>query len=107
MLRSSRGEGQSLHDDRAPDRPAAPAVDDSPTERAQHRSRARLLKRVFEVDPRLCPQCNVEMKFVAVIQDFSVVDRILTHQRRIGGNDPHEGTAQRAPPAKAASVVGT
>jgi hypothetical protein len=44
------------------------------------------------------------MKFVAVIQDFSVVDKILAHLRRIGGNDPHEGTAQRAPPNVASAA---
>jgi len=56
-------------------------------------------RRIFEVDPLLCPQCGVEMKRVAVIQDVGVVDRILAHLRRIGGNDPWEGTAQRGPPA--------
>ena len=39
------------------------------------------------------------MKRVAVIQDVAVVDHILAHLRRIGGNDPWEGTAQRGPPA--------
>jgi len=34
---------------------------------------------------------------VAVIQDVAIVDRILAHLRRIGGNDPWEGTAQRGP----------
>jgi len=63
------------------------------------RSWARLLRRIFEVDPLLCPQCQVVMKPVAVIDDAAVVDRILSHLDRIGGNDPWEGTAQRGPPA--------
>jgi hypothetical protein len=75
--------------------------DDSPAARSRRRSWARLLRRIFEVDPLLCPQCGVEMKRVAVIQDLGVVDRILAHLRRIGGNDPWEGTAQRGPPAGA------
>ena len=75
--------------------------DDSPAARSRRRSWARLLRRIFEVDPLLCPQCGVEMKRVAVIQDLGVVDRILAHLRRIGGNDPWEGTAQRGPPASA------
>jgi hypothetical protein len=39
------------------------------------------------------------MRFVAVIQEATVVDEILAHLERIGGNDPWEGTAQRGPPA--------
>ena len=35
---------------------------------------------------------------VAVIQDVAVVDRILADLRRIGGNDPWEGTTQHGPP---------
>ena len=48
----------------------------------------------------LCPQCGVTMKIVAVIDEAAVVDRILRHLARIGGNDPHEGTAQGAPVLK-------
>ena len=66
--------------------------DDSPHAKARRRSWARLIRRIFEVDPLLCPKCKVEMRPVAVIQDIPVVDRILAHLRRIGGNDPHEGT---------------
>jgi len=65
------------------------------TPTAGSRSWARLMPRIFEVDPLLCPQCQVEMRVVSVIQEVSVVDRLLAHLRKIGGNDPHEGTAQR------------
>ncbi len=65
---------------------------------ARSRSWARLLRRIFELDPMLCPQCGGTMKIVSVIDEAAVVDRILRHLARIGGNDPHEGTAQRAPP---------
>ena len=75
--------------------------DDSPAARSRRRSWARLLRRIFEVDPLLCPQCGVEMKRVAVIQDLGVADRILAHLRRIGGNDPWQRTAQRGPPPSA------
>lgn len=76
---------------------------------ARSRSWARLMRRIFEVDPLLCPQCNVEMQIVSVIQEVTVVDRLLAHLRKIGGNDPHEGTAQRGPPtggARASPEVG-
>ena len=68
------------------------------TSTARGRSWARLMRRIFEVDPLLCPQCQVEMQIVSVIQEVTVVDRLLAHLRKIGGNDPHEGTAQRGPP---------
>jgi len=59
----------------------------------------RTSQRDLELDPLLCPLCQVVMKPVSVIDDAGVVDRILAHLRRIGGNDPWEGTAQRGPPA--------
>ena len=92
---SNRGRGQR----HLPDPTPPPPADDSPSAIARRRSWARLMRRIFEVDPLLCPQCGVEMRFVAVIQEATVVDGILAHINRIGGNDPWEGTAQRGPPA--------
>ena len=43
-------------------------------------------RRIFEVDPLSCPQCQVEMRVVSVIQEAAVIDRLLAHLRRIGGN---------------------
>ena len=63
---------------------------------ARRQSWARLLRKVLEVDPLLCPQCKVEMKIVSVITDPVVVDSILRHVEEGGGHDPH---APRAPPA--------
>ena len=83
--RGVRGEGAAIEESSKPSTPRS-------------RSWARLLRKIFEVDPLLCPQCNVEMRLVAVIQTPTVIDTILGHLQRIGGNDPHEGTAQRGPP---------
>jgi hypothetical protein len=44
------------------------------------------------------------MRVVSVIQEVAVIDRLLAHLRKIGGNDPHEGTAQRGPPSGGARV---
>ncbi len=63
--------------------------------RERRRSWARLLRKILEVDPLLCPKCGVEMKIVAVITDPEVVDRILAHLEASGGNDPFDA---RAPP---------
>ena len=59
---------------------------------------ARLLRRVLEVDPLLCPKCGVEMRVVSVLTDPQVVDRILRHVRGGGGHDPFAGRAPPGPP---------
>jgi len=74
----------------------ADAEDESEFASARRQSWARLLRKVLEVDPLLCPQCKVEMKIVSVITDPVVVDSILRHVEEGGGHDPH---APRAPPA--------
>jgi hypothetical protein len=38
---------------------------------------ARLIRKVFEVDPLLCSTCGSEMKIIAVLTDPKVVDRII------------------------------
>jgi len=63
---------------------------------------ARLLHKIFEIDPLLCPKCGTEMKVVSVITEPEVVDKILQHIARTGGRDPFEG---RGPPAEAADPV--
>jgi hypothetical protein len=64
---------------------------------------ARLLRKIFEVDPLLCPKCQVEMKIVSVITEPEVIDAILSHIRQKGGRDPFEG---RGPPATGPHAAG-
>jgi hypothetical protein len=40
---------------------------------------AAMIRKVYEVDPMLCPKCGGTMKVVAFLTDFSVVDRIIDH----------------------------
>jgi len=49
---------------------------------------ARLLKRVFELDPEHCPNCGGELKIIAAILEQPVIEKILTHL----------GLQARAPP---------
>ena len=37
------------------------------------------IKKVWEVDPLICPQCQGEMKIVGFITDYLVVRKILKH----------------------------
>jgi hypothetical protein len=40
---------------------------------------AGMIRKVYEVDPMLCPKCGGRMKVIAFLTDFSVVDRIIDH----------------------------
>ena len=51
---------------------------------------ARVLQKVFEVDPLLCPRCKTEMKVVAWITDPLVIGRILAHRKRAGLESPFD-----------------
>ena len=54
-----------------------------PPERAALRRRwAHLIRRVYEVDPLVCPRCGCEMPVVGFITDPRVVRRIVDHLRK-------------------------
>ena len=38
-----------------------------------------MIRKVYEVDPMLCPKCGGSMKVVAFITDHAAVDRIIDH----------------------------
>ncbi len=40
---------------------------------------AEMIRKVYEVDPLLCPKCGGQMKVVAFITDYAAVDRIIDH----------------------------
>ena len=60
----------------APPPPAAPDA----AEARRRRAWARLLRKVFEVEPLVCPRCGVEMEIVARITEGAVLDRIVRHR---------------------------
>ncbi len=37
---------------------------------------AEMVCKVYEVDPMVCPQCGGNMKVIAFLTDYAVVDRI-------------------------------
>ena len=57
-------------------------MDQRPDARALRRSWAKLIKRIYEIDPLVCLKCGSEMKVVAFIIDHVVVDKILRHLTR-------------------------
>ena len=40
---------------------------------------ARLIKKVYEVDPLECPNCGTTMRIIELIHDPAVIERILKH----------------------------
>ncbi len=47
--------------------------------RGASRKWRELIKKVWEVDPLLCPNCHGEMKIIALIDDRDVIAKILKH----------------------------
>ena len=54
-------------------------LDDSPDAHAYKKAWARLLSKVYEIDPMVCPKCGSEMKVIAIIQEPEEIKRILRH----------------------------
>ena len=40
---------------------------------------AEMIRKVYEVDPMICPQCGGRMKIIAFLTDYAVVDRVIDH----------------------------
>ena len=71
------------------------AVDEDQSRAARSRW-ARLLRKVYEVEPLTCPHCGGEMRVIAVIEEAPVIERILRH---VGVWEPTPPL--RAPPEEA------
>ena len=59
---------------------------------------ARLLRKVFEVDPLTCRRCGTEMKVISVITEGAVIDQLLKHVRGRAEEQGDEPFDPRAPP---------
>ena len=51
--------------------------DDSPG--GLNRSWARLIQKIYEVDPLICPKCGGEMRIIALLEDYKIVKKILDY----------------------------
>lgn len=76
------------------------ADDDTPFRKQCLRAWARLIQRVYEIDPLRCPKCKSPMRFVAFIEEDSVIRKILNH---LGLWDAQK----RAPPAAGPALCGS
>jgi hypothetical protein len=55
---------------------------------ARTRAWARLLAKVYEVDPMMCPKCGGDMKVIAIIEDPDELRRVLRHLVKVGRSPP-------------------
>ena len=53
---------------------------------------AELLRRVYEIDPLVCPKCGGQMRVIGFITEPQVIRRILDHLKK-------KTQAKRGPPA--------
>jgi len=47
--------------------------------KSANKSWARLIKKIYEVDPLICPICKGQMRIIAFIEDYKVVKKILDY----------------------------
>jgi len=40
---------------------------------------AEMIRKVYEVEPLVCPRCGATMKVISFLTDYAVVDRIIDH----------------------------
>jgi hypothetical protein len=45
--------------------------------RIPRRGWAEMIRKVYEVDPLTCPKCQGQMRIIAFLTDYAVVDRII------------------------------
>ena len=54
-------------------------IEDEEYNKSCSRSWARLIKKIYEVDPLICPRCGGNMRIIAFIEDYRVVKKILNY----------------------------
>ena len=54
-------------------------VDSDITKKELRRNWARLIQKVYYTDPLLCPKCCGRMRIISIIEDLTVVKKILIH----------------------------
>ncbi len=56
--------------------------------RESRKAWARLIQKVYDVDPLICPKCESKMRIIAIIQDQYELDRILKWLERKKKSSP-------------------
>ena len=91
--RGKRKKAAASAEPSSPDQaPEDAAIPDGPYRAALRRRWAELIRRVYEVDPLICPRCGSEMRVIGFITQPALIDRILDHLRK-ARQDPSPASA--------------
>jgi len=52
-------------------------IEDDSYNKSCSKSWARLIKKIYELDPLTCPKCKGSMRIIAFIEDYKVIKKIL------------------------------
>jgi hypothetical protein len=75
--------------------PAEAIILNSNISRKKYRKNwARLIKKVFNIDPLLCPKCDGKMKIISFIEDHATIKQILVHLNLWMNHDPPDDTIE-------------
>ena len=87
-----------------------PALIESPlSSSAWRKNWARLIQKIYEVDPLLCPKCHGAMRIIAFIEEQPVIKRILSHLGlwQIHNHDPPKARADPVPAFESEFTIDT
>jgi ribosomal protein S27E len=59
--------------------PVMPGMNEGEPPRLPSKGWAEMIRKVYEVDPMICPRCGGIMKVIAFLMEYAVVDRIIRH----------------------------
>jgi hypothetical protein len=59
--------------------PSYPPIIDAEERFVPSKDWAEMIRKVYEVDPLLCPSCGGKMSIIAFIEDHKVIDKIIDH----------------------------
>ena len=52
-------------------------IEDDSYNKGCSKSWARLIKKIYEVDPLVCPKCGGKMRIIALLEDYNIIKKIL------------------------------
>ena len=73
-------------------------ITDDEYRRGCNKSWARLIRKIYEVDPLICPKCGGDMRIIAPVEDYKVIKKILDYLKI------YEFRRKRPPPVKAGQL---
>jgi len=92
---SNRSRGARRLIDNGDDTAGSIHIDEPPAITRRKAAWARLIQKVYKVDPLACVNCGSNMRIIALIDDVDVVERILKHLKV---RDPQPDTLTPAGP---------